>query len=87
MDWLLIAAFLGWPAAWYLGFRMRELKAPEPSMDAPPGAAEDRFLVVARLGSGARARQMFERATVAPNEAIELWDGLTCRGRKGSPEA
>ncbi len=88
MDWLLIAAFLGWPLMWWFGTRQAKEQAAERTlaMETPPQVEEGRFLVVARTASGARARKMFELGKAGAGEVLELWDGPNCRGRKG-PEA
>ncbi len=86
MDWLWIAGFLGWPVMWWWGHTQAKEKPPTLAGELPPQDGTGRFLVVARVRSGARARQIFERATVGEREAVELWDGSTCRGRKGPTE-
>lgn len=82
MDWLLVVTILGWPVAWYLGFRSR----PTVALPAPEGAEDGRWRVVAVARSGARARQMYERATPGDGETVAVYDGITCRGQKGSTE-
>lgn len=86
MDWLLVVAFLGWVPAWYAGYRMHKPVERTLAMEAPPESQDGRFLVVARTSSGARARQMYERGQAGKGESLELWDGITCRGRKGPTE-
>lgn len=84
-----ILGYLCWPLVFLVGHWVakRPVEPVEPAMEAPPGAVEGRFLVVARTPSGARARQMFERGQAGKGETLELWDGITCRGQKGSTEA
>lgn len=82
----LLIGVLGWlcvPVAYWVGTR-----ASKPLVQGgpvPPEVEPDRFVVVARLSRGGRARQMFERGTPGEGEALELWDGATCRGRKSGP--
>lgn len=86
MDWLGMIGYLCWPVVFLVGHRVGGKPVP-PALEAPPSGSEDkRFLVVARTASGSRAKQMFERASVGATEVIELWDGPTCRGRKGPTE-
>jgi hypothetical protein len=82
-----LAGYLGWPVCYWLGRRaqpavpdaMAALEAEAP----PEGVGSSRFLVVARTNSGSRARQMFENGAAGTGESLEIWDGETCRGRKG----
>ena len=90
MSILLVAAlvgYAGWPLCYWLGSRARSA-APDAmaalEAEAPPeGVGVSRFLVVARTNSGSRARQMFENGAAGAGESLEIWDGETCRGRKG----
>lgn len=88
MDWVWVVGFLGWPVMWWFGYMQAKEKVQEPTLAGalPPQDDTGRFLVVARLKSGARARQILERAKVGDGEVVELWDGDTCRGRKGPTE-
>jgi len=89
MEWLALAGGLLVPLAYWLGRRAGRV-AESVMMDLggplPPEVAEDRFIVVARLDRGSRARQMYECGEPGAGEVLELWDGATCRGRKiGAP--
>lgn len=79
MTWLLLVGFGAWPLLVWVGYRLRPKALPSTS----PLVSDGRFLVVLRTAKGARARQMLERAQVGEDEVMELWDGDTCRGRKG----
>ena len=87
--WLVVAlaGYLGWPVCYWWGSRATSVAPDAPqTLEAealPDGVGSARFLVVARTNSGSRARQMFENGSAGPDEALEIWDGETCRGRKG----
>ena len=80
---------LGLPiATYFLGYRVGAKARVLIAMQTPPVAEEaQQYLVVARTNSGTRARKMFELGSAGAGESLELWDGSTCRGRKGSTEA
>lgn len=90
MDWFTVVSVLLWipvgGVGWWLGQKDRSKAQPFTAALPPSGSEDKRFLVVARTANGSRAKQMFERASIGPDEVLEFWDGNACRGRKGPTE-
>lgn len=77
----LAAGGLGW---WGRGQRAAA-KAPVP-LEAPTAPPSDfQYQIVLGTNNGARARKIYERAEVAPKEAVTFWDGAECRGVRSGP--
>ena len=51
-------------------------------LDTPAPTSSLRFRVVLHTDNGARARQLYERALLAPGDVMEVWDGPDNRGHK-----
>jgi len=89
MAWVALALFCALPAMGWYGYRLgRRAGAPAVTEEVVDASGEEsRFRVVLSTRAGSRARKMYEAAQVGVDEALELWDGDACRGRKLGPTA